>query len=152
MAERSCLAIVLAAGEGTRMRSAIPKAVHRVGGLPMVGHALKAAAAVGAEQIAVVVGPATEALRAFVAAAAPNATVHEQKDRLGTADAVRAAKAAFARPADDVIVLYADTPLVEPTTLRRVRDALAAGSDLVVLGFRPESPAGYGRLVMNGDR
>ena len=47
---------------------------------------------------------------------------------------------------------YADTPLVEPTTLRRVRDALAAGSDLVVLGFRPESPAGYGRLVMNGDR
>src|SRR5258705_13307200 len=115
MAERSCLAIVLAAGEGTRMRSALPKAMHKVGGLPMVGHALKAAAAVGADQIAVVVGPATDALRTFVAAAAPNATMHEQKDRLGTADAVRAAKAPFAKPAHDVIVLYADPPPVAPT-------------------------------------
>jgi bifunctional UDP-N-acetylglucosamine pyrophosphorylase/glucosamine-1-phosphate N-acetyltransferase len=152
MAKRSCLAIVLAAGEGTRMRSVIPKAMHKVGGLSMIGHVLRAAEASGAGSTAVVVGPGMDLLRAFIASHMPSATVHEQVQRRGTADAVLAAKAAFAKPQDDVLVLYVDTPLVAAATLGRMRDKLAGGADLVVLGFRPEDPAGYGRLVMSGDR
>jgi bifunctional UDP-N-acetylglucosamine pyrophosphorylase/glucosamine-1-phosphate N-acetyltransferase len=152
MAKRSCLAIVLAAGEGTRMRSVVPKAMHKVGGLSMIGHVLGAASTTGATSTAVVVGPGMETLRAFIGTAAPGATVYEQVQRRGTADAVSAAKAAFAKPQDDVLVLYVDTPLVTAETLGKMRDKLAAGADLVVLGFRPEDPAGYGRLVMSGDR
>ena len=152
MTRRTCLAIVLAAGEGTRMRSALPKAMHKVGGRPLIGHALAAAAAAGATAIAVVVGPRMDTLRAFVAAEAPKATLHEQTERRGTAHAVLAAQAAFATPADDILVLYADTPLVTAETLGRMRAAIAAGADLAVLGFRPPDPTGYGRLVMSGGR
>src|SRR6185503_9882089 len=83
---------------------------------------------------------------------APAAKVYEQAQRRGTADAVLAAKAAFATPPDDTLVLYVDTPLVSPETLLRMRQKLADGADIVVLGFRPENPAGYGRLVMSGER
>ncbi len=152
MAKRSCLAIVLAAGEGTRMRSVMPKAMHKVGGLSMIGHVLRAAGTTGATQTAVVVGPGMETLRAFIGSAAPTASVHEQVQRRGTADAVSSAKSAFAKPQDDVLVLYVDTPLVTAETLGKMREKLAAGADLVVLGFRPDDPSGYGRLVMAGDR
>jgi bifunctional UDP-N-acetylglucosamine pyrophosphorylase/glucosamine-1-phosphate N-acetyltransferase len=152
MAKRSCLAIILAAGEGTRMRSVMPKAMHKVGGLPMIGHVLNAAPAAGATAAAVVIGPAMEDLRAFVLGHTPAAKVYEQAQRRGTADAVNAAQAAFAAPPDDALVLYVDTPLVKPETLLRLRQQLADGADIVVLGFRPEEPSGYGRLVMSGDR
>ena len=92
----------------------------------MVGHVLAAAAAAGATARAVVVGPDGGALAKTVAALAPDATVHEQSERRGTAHAVLAARKAFARPADDVVVLYADTPLVTAATIRRARQALAA--------------------------
>ncbi len=150
MPNRTFLAIILAAGEGTRMRSDLPKALHKVGGLPMVGHVLAAAAAAGATARAVVVGPDGGAVARTVAALAPEASVHEQSERRGTAHAVLAARKAFAKPADDVIVLYADTPLVTAGTIRRARQALARGADVVALGFRPADPAGYGRLVVDG--
>jgi bifunctional UDP-N-acetylglucosamine pyrophosphorylase/glucosamine-1-phosphate N-acetyltransferase len=149
MPKRTFLAIVLAAGEGTRMRSAMPKALHKVGGLPMVGHVLAAAAAAGATTRAVVVGPDGGALARAVTALAPDATIHEQGERRGTAHAVLAARKAFAKPADDVVVLYADTPLVTAATIRRARQALARGADVVVLGFRPADPTGYGRLLVD---
>jgi bifunctional UDP-N-acetylglucosamine pyrophosphorylase/glucosamine-1-phosphate N-acetyltransferase len=152
MSDRTCLTIVLAAGEGTRMRSALPKAMHKVGGLPLVGHALNAAAAGGATSLAVVVGPQMDALRTFVAAAASRAAVFEQTERRGTAHAVLAAKPAFAAPSDDVVVLYADTPLLTAETIGRMRARLAAGADLVVLGFRPGDATGYGRLLMHSER
>jgi bifunctional UDP-N-acetylglucosamine pyrophosphorylase/glucosamine-1-phosphate N-acetyltransferase len=134
------------------MKSALPKAMHRVGGLPMIGHVLAAAAAGGAQATAVVVGPHMEELRSYIGECAPQATVHEQVRRRGTADAVLSAKAAFAKPADDILVLYVDTPLVTADTLGRLRAAIAGGADLVVLGFRPEDPTGYGRLVVDGGR
>jgi bifunctional UDP-N-acetylglucosamine pyrophosphorylase/glucosamine-1-phosphate N-acetyltransferase len=152
MPKRSCLAIVLAAGEGTRMKSAIPKALHRVGGLPMLGHVLKTAAGAGADAIAVVVGPDAGAVTDFIALQTPDATVHIQAERLGTGHAVLAARAAIAAGPDDVLVLYADTPMVTARTLGRLRRALAAGSDVVVAGFRPPSPTGYGRLVVEKGR
>ena len=150
MPKRSCLAIILAAGEGTRMKSATPKVLHRIAGLPMLGHVLKAAEASGANDIAVVVGPGMEAVDAFLAKAAPHADIFVQSERLGTGHAVLAARKAINRGPDDVIVLFGDTPLVTGRTLRRLRAALARGADVAVLGFRPPDPAGYGRLIMQG--
>src|SRR5690606_9162056 len=136
MPKRTCLALILAAGEGTRMRSDLPKAMHAVAGLPMLGHVLAAAKAAGATRIATVVGPNAEAVRTFVAKAAPAAAIHEQAERLGTAHAVLAAKKELADGPDDVVVLYGDTPLITPGTIGRLRTALAKGADVVVLGFR----------------
>ena len=150
MAKRTCLTIVLAAGEGVRMRSSQPKVMHKVAGLPMLGHVLAAATAAGATRLAVVVGPGAEGTRAFLAKAAPEAAVYVQAERLGTAHAVLSAKKEFASKPDDVVVLYGDTPLVSPETIRRLRRPLARGASVAVLGFRPASPTGYGRLIMEG--
>ena len=150
MPKRSCLAIILAAGEGTRMKSAVPKVLHTVAGLPMLGHVLKAAAAGGASKVAVVIGPAMEAVAAFLAKAAPDATTFVQQERLGTGHAVLTAKKALSAGADDVLVLFGDTPLVTGKTLARLRRSLASGADIAVVGFRPSDPAGYGRLIMAG--
>ena len=157
MAKRSCLAIILAAGEGTRMKSALPKVLHPIGGLPMLGHVLKAAADGGAARTVVVVGPGAEAVGVFVEKTAPGVTIHVQAERFGTAHAVLAAEAAIseaigAGEADDVLVLYADTPLVTAATIQRVRAVLDEGSDLVFPGFRPANPTGYGRLIVNKGR
>src|SRR5262249_56879419 len=73
-----------------------------------------------------------------------------QAERRGTAHAVLAAKAAIARVPDDVLVIFGDTPLIRPQTLTRIREALAKGAAVVVLGFRPRDPTGYGRLVVEG--
>jgi bifunctional UDP-N-acetylglucosamine pyrophosphorylase/glucosamine-1-phosphate N-acetyltransferase len=147
MATRSALAIILAAGEGTRMKSATPKVLHPVGGLPMLGHVLRSVAASGIEDVAVVVGNDAEAVTGFVKTHAPKATTHIQAERLGTAHAVLAAREAIARGADDVIVVLADAPMVRADTLARARFALAEGSDVVVVGSRLATPTGYGRLI-----
>jgi bifunctional UDP-N-acetylglucosamine pyrophosphorylase / glucosamine-1-phosphate N-acetyltransferase len=152
MPKRSCLAIVLAAGEGTRMRSATPKVLHKVGGRPILGHVLATASASGVTRIAVVVGPDARAVEKYVAEASPEATVCVQARQRGTADAVLAARKEIAKGADDVIVLYGDTPLVTTATLNRMRRALAKGGDIVVLGFRPADPARYGRLIVDKGR
>ena len=96
MAKRTCLAVILAAGEGTRMKSALPKVLHKVAGLPMLGHVLAAAKAGGATATAVVIGPGADATRSFVAKAAPEAECFVQELRLGTAHAVLAAREAIA--------------------------------------------------------
>jgi bifunctional UDP-N-acetylglucosamine pyrophosphorylase/glucosamine-1-phosphate N-acetyltransferase len=152
MAERSCLMIVLAAGEGTRMKSALPKVLHEIAGRPMVGHVIAAAQAAGADSLAAVIGPNAAAVEKTVRAAAPAAGVFVQTDRLGTAHAVLQARTAIEAGVDDVIVLYGDTPLVTPETLRGVRDRLAGGAHVVVLGFRTPTPTGYGRLLTEGGR
>jgi bifunctional UDP-N-acetylglucosamine pyrophosphorylase/glucosamine-1-phosphate N-acetyltransferase len=150
MPDRSSLAIVLAAGEGTRMRSSLPKVMHAVAGLPMIGHVLKSASSAGIGRFAVVVGKGAESVGAFATRLAPSAAVFEQVERLGTAHAVLAARDALKDIADDVLVLYGDTPLVRAETLGRMRAELAKGAGVVVLGFRTEAPAGYGRLIERG--
>jgi bifunctional UDP-N-acetylglucosamine pyrophosphorylase/glucosamine-1-phosphate N-acetyltransferase len=148
---RSCLAIVLAAGEGTRMRSATPKVLHAVGGKTLIGHVLSAAAEAGGAEIAVVVGPGRDDVAAEARKVAPQAQVFEQSERLGTAHAVLAARRAIISGADDILVMFADTPLVRPETLAQLRAALASGAAVAVLGFTPKDPSGYGRLVMQGN-
>ncbi|NBN77765.1 bifunctional UDP-N-acetylglucosamine diphosphorylase/glucosamine-1-phosphate N-acetyltransferase GlmU [Microvirga tunisiensis] len=151
MSTRSLQAIVLAAGLGTRMRSAAPKVMHEIGNLPMVGHVLKRIQHYQGAEIGVVVGPQMPDLVKLVARLAPGAQCHEQVERLGTAHAVLAARSLLETPKDDLLVLFADTPLVTDAAVARVREALAAGADVVVLGFEAANPFGYGRLVMRGD-
>jgi len=150
MPERTCLAIVLAAGEGTRMRSTLPKVLHPLGGRPLIEHVLDAVGAAGASDLAVVVGPNHDAVLALVHARLPHAHIFTQVERLGTAHAVLAARAAIARKVDDVLVLFADTPLVRGETLLMLRSALAQGAGVAVLGFTAADPTGYGRLVTQG--
>jgi bifunctional UDP-N-acetylglucosamine pyrophosphorylase/glucosamine-1-phosphate N-acetyltransferase len=116
---------VLAAGEGTRMRSAIPKPLHAVAGQSILSHVLAAVRAAGGTSAAVVVGPGHEAIAAEARRVIPAAAVYVQAERRGTAHAVLAAKAALAKGADDVLVIFADTPLVKPQTLRAMRAPLA---------------------------
>lgn len=150
MADRTCLAIVLAAGEGTRMRSLQPKVLHRLGGKPLVAHALASVAQANA--VAVVVGPGQEAVAAEARRLRPQADIFVQPERRGTAHAVRAAEAAIARGYDDLLVAFADTPFVTRATLERLRAPLRNGAAVAVLGFRAADPTGYGRLIVAGDR
>jgi bifunctional UDP-N-acetylglucosamine pyrophosphorylase/glucosamine-1-phosphate N-acetyltransferase len=150
MSRRTCLAIVLAAGEGTRMRSRLPKALHAIGGRTLLEHGLATAAQAGATEIAIVVGPDHGAIAEVAQRVMPKAQIFEQRERQGTAHAVLAAKKAIARGADDILVMFADTPLVKPETLAKLRAALRDGAAVAVLGFHPADPSGYGRLVTQG--
>ena len=147
MTTRSCLSIILAAGEGTRMKSATPKVLHPIAGLPMVAHVARAAAAAGGGDIAVVVGRGAEAVEAAVRPFAAKAESFVQAERLGTGHAVLAARDAIARGYDDLLVVFADTPLVEPASLIAARQKLTEGAAVVVIGFRTPNPTGYGRLI-----
>jgi bifunctional UDP-N-acetylglucosamine pyrophosphorylase/glucosamine-1-phosphate N-acetyltransferase len=148
MPQRSCLAVILAAGEGTRMKSALPKVLHPIAGLPMVGHVALAAKAAGGD-IALVVGHGGDAVRSAAAKLIPGAGVFVQAERLGTAHAVLAAREAIARGYDDVLVMFGDTPLVEPEVLSALRAPLAKGAAISVMGFRTADPSGYGRLIVD---
>ena len=147
MSQRSCLSVILAAGEGTRMKSALPKVLHPIAGLPMVAHVVKAACGEQGVDVAVVVGREAEMVRAAVEPFAPGARAFVQTERLGTAHAVLAARDAILQGYDDVLILFGDTPLVEAEALAELRSGLASGADVVVMGFRPPNPAGYGRLI-----
>ena len=147
---RRCLAVVLAAGEGTRMRSSRPKVLHEVAGRSMLAHVLAAVRAAGADSVAIVVGPDREDVAAAARKAAPGADIFVQRERLGTAHAVLAARAALERGWDDVLIAFADTPLVEPATFLGLREALRAGAAVAVLGFEAARPDGYGRVLVDG--
>jgi bifunctional UDP-N-acetylglucosamine pyrophosphorylase/glucosamine-1-phosphate N-acetyltransferase len=144
----SSLALVLAAGEGKRMRSALPKALHPIGRLPMIAHLLQTLRTAGIDRIAVVVGPGQDAVRREVAARAPAAAVFVQEARRGTAHAALAAREALAAGADDVLVTFVDTPFLTPETVAQVRRTLSGGAALAVGGMRPPDPFGYGRLLV----
>jgi bifunctional UDP-N-acetylglucosamine pyrophosphorylase/glucosamine-1-phosphate N-acetyltransferase len=152
MSVRSCLAIVLAAGEGARMRSALPKVLHAIAGRSLLAHVLRAVAETKVTAAAVVVGPNQEAVAAEAERVLPGAQCFVQHERRGTAHAVLAARPALERKADDILIIYGDTPLIRAATLNKLRAPLAAGAAVVVLGFRPADPSGYGRLVVNGKK
>ena len=134
------------------MKSDLPKVMHEVGGLALVGHVVKALDSAGSDRISVVTGPDMPALEKLVHELAPSARCYVQTERLGTAHATLAAKASLDIESDDVLVLFGDTPLVTAETIGRVRKALADGADLVVLGFQTRRPHGYGRLLTQNGR
>ena len=145
------LTVVLAAGKGTRMRSDTPKVLHRIAGRSLLGHVLDCAAAMKPDRQAVIVAPGMEDVAAAARAAAENVEVFVQRDQRGTADAVLAATSALAAHKGDVLVLFADTPLLRGETLVRMREMLEGGADVVVLGFEAADPTGYGRLLLGAD-
>lgn len=147
-----CLAVILAAGEGTRMRSGLPKVMHAVGGRPMLDAVIAAARSAGIDRLAVVVGAGADIVRAHLARRHPDVEIFEQTERRGTAHAVLAARPALEGHAGEVVVLYGDTPLVRPETVMAVREKVSSGADVAVLGFTAADPTGYGRLVMDGER
>ena len=152
MSKRSCLAIVLAAGEGTRMRSARPKVLHAVAGRSLLAHVLHAVRGAGMEACAVVVGPHSQAVADEARRVLPKADVFVQTERRGTAHAVLVARAAIEKGPDDILVIFGDTPLITAETLKRLRGAIDHHASIGVLGFRPPDPTGYGRLITNGHR
>lgn len=142
------LAVVLAAGEGTRMKSDTPKVLHQVAGLSLVGHALASAQAAGFDELAVVIGPDRADVASEVARRAPEARVFEQRERRGTAHAVLQARPAIEAGSAVLLVLFGDTPLVRPETMRALAEAVSGPHCAVaVMGFEAADPTGYGRLV-----
>ena len=121
MKARTCLAIVLAAGEGTRMRSALPKVLHAIAGRSLLAHVLDALSPRPASTAtAVVIGPGQDEVAAEAERVLPDAAIFVQRERRGTAHAVLAAKAgASTRRPDDILVVYGDTPLIRPADARR---------------------------------
>ena len=153
MTSRPLLTIVLAAGKGTRMKSRVPKVLHKVGGLSLIGHVLSTVRALDSSRLAVVIGRDMDAVRSAALAAAPGADIFVQEQQLGTAHAVLAARQAIAGHQGDVLVLFSDTPLMQPPAPAALRDRLDDKTALSVLGFDAADPTGYGRLLRdaNGD-
>src|SRR5438552_683204 len=152
MTGRTSLTIVLGAGEGTRMRSVMPKVLHPVAGQSLLAHVLGAAPKEAGAALAVVIGPGHEGVAAEAKRVRPDALAFVQRERLGTAHAVLAARDAIGRGADDLLVVFGDTPLISSATFQRLRAPLKNGAALAVLGFRAADPTGYGRLLVDGDR
>lgn len=145
--DRSCLSIILAAGEGTRMKSSLPKVLHKIAGLPLVCHVVRQVQSIGKSDIAVVVGRGADEVSSAVKEFSKTANIYLQKERLGTAHAVLSAREMLSKNYDDVLIVFGDTPLIEAKSLESARDELAHGADIVVMGFITENPSGYGRLI-----
>jgi bifunctional UDP-N-acetylglucosamine pyrophosphorylase/glucosamine-1-phosphate N-acetyltransferase len=133
------------------MRSSLPKVLHPVAGQSLLAHVLDAAPKGDGAALAVVIGPDHQSVADEVRRMRNDAATFIQRDRLGTAHAVLAAREAVARGADDLLVVFGDTPLISAETFARLRAPLAKGAALAVLGFRAADPTGYGRLLMEGD-
>ena len=148
MTKDNIAAVILAAGRGTRMRSDKPKVLHPMAGRPLIGHVLDLVAGLMPERTVVVVGRSMDAIGPVVA---PHPTVIQENPR-GTADAVKAARDALADFVDGtVLIIFGDTPLVQTETLRQMIEARQSGAAVVILGFSPDDPTGYGRLTHDAD-
>ncbi|MEZ5896523.1 MAG: bifunctional UDP-N-acetylglucosamine diphosphorylase/glucosamine-1-phosphate N-acetyltransferase GlmU [Parvularculaceae bacterium] len=144
-------AIVLAAGHGTRMKSATPKVLHKIAGRSMLAHVMATAAELTPARVAVVIGDHSPQVGEAAKAEHAGATVAVQAPPQGTGDAVKQAMPALEGFDGVVLVLYADTPLVEADTLRALAARVEAGAAVSVLGFRPDDPGAYGRLKLDAD-
>jgi bifunctional UDP-N-acetylglucosamine pyrophosphorylase / glucosamine-1-phosphate N-acetyltransferase len=139
--------VVLAAGMGTRMKSAMPKVLHKVAGQTLVGHVLEAAKALNANKVVVVHGPGHDAIKKAASKIIPDCLFAEQTERKGTGHAVMMAEAALHGFSGTVLVLYGDVPLIQTTTLTKLLSKRDAQHAMAVLGFDAANPFGYGRLI-----
>jgi bifunctional UDP-N-acetylglucosamine pyrophosphorylase / glucosamine-1-phosphate N-acetyltransferase len=147
---RSRTVVILAAGEGKRMKSTTPKALHPLLGRSLVGHVLAAAGQLAAERTLVVVGVGAEQVTTHLAEIAPHATPVVQAEQRGTGHAVRTALAATPEAAGTVVVLHGDTPLLRPETVGTLVEAHeAGGAAATLLAAHVDDPAGLGRIVRN---
>jgi bifunctional UDP-N-acetylglucosamine pyrophosphorylase / glucosamine-1-phosphate N-acetyltransferase len=146
---RPLAAIILAAGQGTRMKSSLHKVLHPIAHKAMMLHLVDNLAGLAPDRSVVVVGARREQVEA--ALAGRNITIATQSPQLGTGHAVQQAESALAGFDGDVLILYGDAPLVTAETMARLRDALTDAIDAVVLGFRPADAGAYGRIIAQGD-
>ena len=144
--------IILAAGEGTRMRSSMAKLLHPVAGRSILGHVLNAAKEAGSDTIAVITAPGQQDVQKLVVSMVPDAQLYEQEQRLGTAHAARMASTAIKQATGHIAVVYGDHPLLHGGIFGAVLERLDQGWDASILGFEPDDPTGYGRFVVDGDR
>jgi len=149
MSEKHLAVIVLAAGEGTRMRSSTPKVLHEIAGLPMLGHALATATALGAQKVIPVIRHEKEKLEVYINAFYPTAHIVHQDEIPGTGRAVECAINAFP---DDfsgaVVVTSGDVPLLDVQTIEAMIDVhLTSGARATLLTATFADPTGYGRIV-----
>ena len=149
MADR--FAIILAAGKGTRMKSPRPKVLHEIGGRTMLAWSVALAREIGCKRSVVVVGPDMPALSEAAAKLVGAENVVVQREQLGTANAVDAARGALSGVEGQAIVLYADTPLVPMEAGERAFAEIEKGASVCVLGFNAKLPNRYGRLVTAAD-
>ncbi len=143
--------IILGAGMGTRMNSDMPKVLHQIAGAPMLVHAMKSGAALDPERTVIVAGHGAEAVGKAAKAYDPDAVIAIQSEQLGTGHAVAQAREALDGFDGDAIVLYGDTPFIQPETLAAMTAARLT-HDIVVLGFEAADPGRYGRLIMQADQ
>jgi bifunctional UDP-N-acetylglucosamine pyrophosphorylase/glucosamine-1-phosphate N-acetyltransferase len=148
---KSLICVTLAAGLGTRMKSDMPKVLHKIGGRSMLTHVLALANDLGSSLNAVVLGPEVEGSVAEIIPEGVKAKAFFQRERLGTAHAVLAAREAIEGHEGHVIILYGDTPLLRLESLEKMIGRLDEGADIVVLGFEAADPTGYGRLLRGKD-
>ncbi len=141
--------VLLAAGQGSRMNSELPKVLHHLGGVPLVWHALNAVQSLDPARVVVVTGHGAEAVEKSVAAFDAEIVCVRQETQSGTAHAVAQAEDALSGFSGDVVVLYGDTPFVSADTLGAMCTSRET-SDLVVLGFEAADPGRYGRLITTG--
>jgi bifunctional UDP-N-acetylglucosamine pyrophosphorylase/glucosamine-1-phosphate N-acetyltransferase len=144
--------IILAAGKGTRMKNMLPKVLHPLAGRPLIEHVLAVADALLPTRIAVVLAPGMRDVEDVVGRSPLAPVVVLQEPQLGTGHALMAAGSALPG-LGTVLVMFGDTPLLTSATLRRLVEAREAENAAVaVLGFRPDDPAGYGRLRVDDGR
>jgi bifunctional UDP-N-acetylglucosamine pyrophosphorylase/glucosamine-1-phosphate N-acetyltransferase len=144
---RPAAVIILAAGEGTRMKSALPKVLHRICGRSLLGHAIAAVGELGPRRLVVVAGHGRDQVAAETRAHAPDADVVVQDQQLGTGHAVRMVIESLGAISGTVIVTYADMPLVRAATYRELADAHEAAGNAVTVLTADGDPDGYGRIV-----
>ncbi|ESQ81639.1 N-acetylglucosamine-1-phosphate uridyltransferase [Asticcacaulis sp. AC466] len=149
MVDTKRAAVILAAGQGTRMKSPLPKVLHKIGGRTMLDRAIDAAYETGCERVIVVVGNHSPEVRAVATRRVGAENIVTQDPPMGTGHAVTMARDALATFDGKVIVTYADSPLMAAKVLEPV---FALDADMAVLGFIAEDPAAYGRLVLDGDK
>lgn len=147
MTQRASLALILAAGQGTRMKSDLPKVLHEIAGQSMLAHVMGSARECDLSEAALVVAPGMNEAERVARGIYPNTRTFIQDEQLGTAHAVLSAREAMDGFSGNIVILYGDTPLIRPKTISRILDALESGSDLAVLGFEAVDPTGYGRLL-----
>lgn len=149
MNKRAIAAVILAAGHGTRMKSATPKVLHAIGGRSMLAHVMAAAAELSPARLSVVIGSQAPEVGDAAKTIRPDVAIAVQDPPRGTGDAVKQAAPALAGFSGTVLVLYADTPLVTAATLKALSAKVEDGAAVAVLGFKPADPGAYGRLKTN---
>ena len=145
------LAIILAAGKGSRLKSNLPKPLHEVAGYTLIAWVSKAAHAAGASAQICVISPDQEQLYSELSNTTKTVTQDVPK---GTGDAVRCCLPHIEKLPKDcpILILYADTPLIQADTLRELANRIKAGTDICLLGFTADDPTGYGRIILSGDK